>query len=349
MQWKKWYLIPIILVVLISIWFVFFRKSGIPVKEIRVKNTVVKRTVSAAGSIRSENEANISFPTLGKLQDIGVKKGDVVKKYQYLAFLDNVSESQTTQSLKDARDIALRDLELYVENYATNMDEVGGQDEYSIGVRRYEELLSRAEAIYQAQLANLGDTYLYAPFDGKIVDVYKEPGETVLVGESIVMIANEDSKIFKIELDQEDFSFLSEGQEVEISLDAYEDEVFVGRVKNLPTYVTNDGGGDFVIDIEITDERKGNLLFGMTGDAYIILSKTNQEVPVLTFDEVEYDIEDRPYVFVLEGDRVEIQYLEIGLKGDIYTEIKTKIEKPIIQASDAKYKLEEGVRVKLIR
>lgn len=349
MKIKKWHIIVTVVLLGIVVYFVFFRKTGIPVKEIKIKNEVVKRTVSATGSIKSRNEASLSFASLGRVLEIAVEKGEIVEKGDYIAVLDNYTETQTTQALRDARDAAKRDLELFIENYETKKQDAGGEDEYEIQKRKYEELLSKAEAAYQAQLGTLSKTYIYAPFNGKVIEIYKEEGETVAAGTNIVKIADEEQKIFEIELDQEDFGYLEEGQEVEIELDAYEDELFPGNVNQLPSYVETEDGGDFVIEIDLIDEQKEKALLGMTGDAFIILAKTDSEVKALTFDEIKYDIEDEPYVYVYDNGRVEKLYIELGLKGDIYTEVITEIEKPIIQESDAKFDLEEGIKVKLVR
>jgi len=349
MKKRKWLIIIGILVIALIGYLLFFRKTGIPVKEIKIKNVVVKKTVSAAGEVKSREQADLSFSAMGRLSDIAVEEGDVISDGAYIASLDNFTEAQSTQAVKDGRDVAKRDLELYVEQYETNMDAVGGQDEYAIGKRRYEELLSKAEATYQAQLGTLGKTYIYAPFAGKIIDIYYEAGETVISGSPVVKIADEDQKIFEIQLDQEDFTYLELGQEVDIKLDAFEDETFTGIVTKLPSYVEDNAGKDFVIKIDITGDNKNKALLGMTGDAYIILAKTDGEVPALTFDEVQYDIDDKPFVYVFNEGRVETLYIDLGLKGDIYTEIRSNIDKPIIQESDSKYDLQDGVKVKLIR
>ncbi len=349
MKIKKWYFIIPIVVIAIILAVVFLSKKDIPVKEIPLKKTEVRRTVSASGTVKSRDEVDLAFSSIGSIRDITVVKGDEVKKGQYLGSLSNYTESQTAQAYKDSRDAAKRDLELFIEQYSTNTDAVSGDDEYQITKRKYEELLSKAEATYQAQLGSLSKTYLYAPFDGKVIDIYKEVGETVMAGSNVIKIANEDKKIFEIKLNQEDFEYLSKDQEAEIKLDSYNNMVFEGKVLELPTYVDNDSGSDFIIDIDFVGDNVDKSLLGMSGDAYIILSKTDKDVSALTFDEIRYDIEDKPYVYVIKDGKVETKYIETGLEGDIYTEIKTDISDPIIQESDAKIELEQGLRVKLIK
>jgi RND family efflux transporter MFP subunit len=350
MKIKKWYVIPAAIALILIVYLVFFRKDTIPVKEIPIKNVVVKRTVSAPGEVKSVNEADLSFASVGRVGDIVIKNGEKVQKGKYLAMMENYSESQTAQSLKDTRDAAQLDLELFIENYETKKDAVGGQDEYAIQLKKYRELANKAEAAYQAQLGAIGKTYIYAPFDGTIIDTEKEVGETVSAGTTIVRMADLDQIIFEIELDQEDYGYLNLGQEVEVTLDAFDNETFMGEVSSLPSFVnSNNGGDDFIVEVTFTGENKNKPLLGMTGDAYIILDKTEGEAPALTFDEIEYDIEDKPFVYIETNGKAERKYLDIGLQGDIYTELKTKVEAPIIQVSDSKFKLDDGVAVKLQR
>ena len=79
MNIKKWYfIIPVVLITII-IGFIIFSKKGVPVKEIPLKERVVKRTVSASGTVKSRDEADMSFLSIGSIYNIAVKKGEEVK------------------------------------------------------------------------------------------------------------------------------------------------------------------------------------------------------------------------------------------------------------------------------
>ncbi|MFC1622031.1 efflux RND transporter periplasmic adaptor subunit [Patescibacteria group bacterium] len=345
---KKIIIIGVVVVVAIGFLFLKNKNGAIPVKEIEIKHKVVKRTVSASGEVKSHREAGLSFPLIGRLAKLYVKKGEEVKKGQLLAYVQNYSDSQTAQYYKDARDVTLRDIDKYVENYESNLQGAGGADEYAIELRRLNELTSKAEAAYQSQLGTLDKTYSYAPFDGTVVDIYLEEGETVLAGTDVIKVANLDELVFEIDLDQEDFGLLKIDQQVEITLDPYEGEEFVGVVKELPYYV-EESGSDFVIEVEFDGENKDKVLLGMSGDAYVVLSKTNSEVNALTFDEIYYDLEDEPFVYTLEGDYLEKTYLDLGLEGDIYTEIINSIDgKIIVDKTRDKDELDVGKKAKIV-
>jgi len=327
---------------------VIFNKAGgcVSVKKIDLKNKIVRRTVSVGGEIKSKQEANLSFSVVGRLAKTYVVKGEKVTKGQLLAYVDNYSNHQTTQSYKDARDITIRNKDKYIENYASNLQAAGGEDEYLMELRSLDELISQAEASYQAQIGVLNKTYIYAPFDGNIVDLFVEEGETVLAGAPVMELSDLSQLIFEIKLDQEDFGLLKIGQEVDIKLDSYEDQTFMGKINTLPFYVDG-SGSDFVIEVDLADKTNKEIYLGMSGDAYIILSETDSEVQALAFDEILYDIEGNPYIWTLVDKHIKKVYLELGLEGDIYTEIKTDIENAIVKPANDKIEIEEGDKAKI--
>lgn len=340
----------LILIFIAVIGIIVFRLASGPkrvqVKEVKLENRVVKRTVNSSGVVKAKNQADLGFASLGRVQILNTTKGDTVQKGAYLASLDAYSESETAKAFKDERDIALKERELFIVQYETDMEEVGGPDEYEILLNEHNEKVSQAQAYYNSQLGDIGTKYLYAPFAGTIVDTYKEVGETASPGETILKLADLENLVFEITLDQEDFGLLKNGQEVEIVLDSYDEEIFSGRVSELPTYIDTTSGSDFIVEIEFTGESKNKALLGMAGDANIVLATSAGEVPTLVYDELFYDIDNEPYVFVLKDGKAVKQHIDTGLEGDIYYEIKDAISDPIIVSLTAE-ELEEGKQVVL--
>lgn len=305
-------------------------KNVVEVNKVELENIKVRKTISGSGVVTSKNDSNLSFTSVGKIQKVYVEKGDTVINGQLLAQLNNTSVLEALQATKDARDIALRDLDLYIENYATNVDAVGGQDEYNINIRRLQELVSKAEATYQSQLASSNDTYLYAPFSGTIVDVLLEEGETTGIGTTVIKIADLNSLTFEVNIDQEDYGYIKLGLPVEVTLDSYDGDIFNGKVSELPKYVNDLTNEDFLVDIDISsnDENKPTLL-GMKGDASIIVDETKNIVQALIFDSI-YSDDTGSFVWVDENSMVNKKYIDIGLEGDVYTEIKTDLLSDIV-------------------
>jgi len=330
----------------------YYTSDGIKtlsVKEVKVENRIVEKTVSASGKVKSENSANLSFNSTGRVSNIYFKKGDSVKKGQLIAYLDTQSFNQTIQSYKDSRDIALRDKEIFVEQYEDNKSAIGGENDYDINIRRYDEKISQADALYNSQKNSLRNSYIYAPFDGVIVDITKEIGENASLGETIIKLENLNQIVFEIELDQEDYGFVQVGQEATIDLDAYNNTTFGGKVSLLPKYADGTSGSSFIVEIAMDPSKEISPLVGMTGDARIIVSKTETGVPSLLYDEILTDDEDKPYVYVVKNNMIEKQNIEIGLEGDIYTELKTPIEDTIVTGANDKVEVTAGYKAKLIK
>lgn len=345
-----WLLLAIIVFVLARGYYTRDGIKTLAVKEVKIENKVVEKTVSASGKVKSENSANLSFNGTGRIAQITVKKGDTVKKGQLLSYLDTQSFNQTIQTYKDARDIAIRDKELFVSQYEDDKSAIGGQDDYDINIRRYDEKISQASASYNSQKDSLRNSYIYAPFDGVVVDATKEVGENASLGETIIKLENLNKIIFEIELDQEDYGSVKLGQTVLVDLDAYSDVKFGGKVSLLPLYADGTSGSNFTVEVTLDPSKEMSPLVGMTGDAKIIVAVTDKEVPVLLYDQVFFDDEDKPYVYVVNAEGlIEKQIIEIGLEGDIYTELKTNLDKPIITGINDQIEVTAGYKAKLIK
>ncbi len=344
---KRWWILAGVAILIVIVFFFIRRNSSIPVTKIELQQKIVKKTVSASGTVKSSKEADLAFVTAGRITTLNIKKGDAVNKGAYLGSIYSVPSLQSAQAAKDARDIALRNLDLHILQIETKKDTLGGQAEYDSETRRLNELVSKAEAEYQAALGAETNYHIYAPFSGTVIAAPYEVGEVATAGTTAVKLADLNDLIFEIELDQEDFGLLNLGQKVDITLDAFDKEIFAGEVTEIPYFADGEESNVFIVIIKIVDEEKEKILLGMTGDAYIVLQTTESEVQALAFDEVNYDVEDKTYVFVLENGRVKRQYINVGIEGDIYTQILSDITNPIIQPQADNIELEEGKEAKI--
>ncbi len=211
---KRKILIPLIIIVLVAGVVLMLKKqsSTLPVKEVFLQNVKVARTVSATGAVTSDSSSDESFPSAGQIVSILVKEGESVLEGDLIATLNKGVISNTAQSYKDARDIVLRNRDLFVEQYEDNKDAAGGEVEYEIKLRTLDEQVSQAQASYDAYLAQIRNTNIYSKISGTVVDVILEPGDVVAAGASVIKIADLAKMTFEIELDQEDIGSIEIGQ-----------------------------------------------------------------------------------------------------------------------------------------
>lgn len=100
---KKRFLIPIILILVIGLIFIFKPSNSAKntVTEF-VKITDLKQTILATGQVVSNTDLSLSFNSNGVVKNIKVKVGDKVKQGQILANLDQASELASLTSARGA-------------------------------------------------------------------------------------------------------------------------------------------------------------------------------------------------------------------------------------------------------
>ena len=348
---RKYIWLFAVLTLIILFWFL--RKEPVAVVEkTSVQEVVVKKSVSASGQIKSINQVNLSFLTAGTIKTINVKEGDLVKKGDNLANIDNYSNYMLLQQYKDARDIAIRDRDLFLAQYLNHQDEIGGPIEFDIQYRRQNEIVSKAESAYKESSANTIKTYISAPFNGTVIDITKKVGETAVVGETVIKLADLNDLIFEASLDQSDFGQINLGQKVEITLDSYEATIFTGNITAIPKFANTIDNNEFEVEITIDTVQTKPVLLGMRGDAIILTQKTSTKVRALQFDQIINE-NGKNYVWVVRNDRIYKNEIEIGLEGDLYTEIKTLLNEelatPVENSFTKQRVIKDGIKIKWLK
>jgi membrane fusion protein (multidrug efflux system) len=345
-EMKKKILIVAVILVIIGIGALMYsRKSSLgvaKVEKIPVEQLEVLKTVTASGQVNARNEYDLAFEAGGRINKLYAQKGDLVTAGTLLADAVSNSEYNDIQSLRDARDIAIKDKEIYVETYATKPNAVGGINEYNANLNRFDELISRANANYNSALNSLANLRIIAPVNATVVDVLKETNEVAGGGQTVLKVADLNSLVFKVSVDQEDFGFVKVDQPVLITLDSYKDTTFSGKISNLPLFANSTG--DFEVEIALDPAKDAKVLLGMTGDAEIQIDSTQKKVQALSFDAVSEDDKGK-YVWIDENSVLKKKYIETGLEGDVYTEVRTTLADTQVVIPTEDTELKEGQTV----
>ena len=237
-----------------------------------------------------------------------------------------------------------------MEQYADDQDAVGGSDEYDIKLRIYDEEISRAEATYQSARGNVAKTAIYAPFSGTVLELDVKEGEVVNAGVPAIRLADLSNLEFEIVLGQEDIGLIKQGQQVDLTLDTYPNGKVKAYVSEIPL-LANDSG-DFTVKLVIDRDPQSALILGMAGDAYIVIESTQNEVQALEFGHLFRDAQGKYYVWVVNGNsKLKKEYVDVGLEGDLYTEVKTSLEGKtlVVPVENDGNKVEEGFIAKIIK
>lgn len=146
--------------------------------------------------------------------------------------------------------------------------------------------MQQAKNNYQTAIVNTGDFTITSKINGKVYAIHKKVGEIITAQEPLASMGK--SSIFIVELlvDEVDIVGLKKGQSVLITLDAYSNTVFEGKIEKI--YPKKDQRTQ-TFKVEAVFNQMPEVLYpGLAGEANIIVA---QKENVLTIP-LEYLVDD---------------------------------------------------------
>ena len=170
---------------------------------------------------------------------------------------------------------------------------------------------------------------MLTPIDGVILKLARDAdgqllasGQLVNVGQLIAQIAPLDRLIADVDLIGDDIAAVRVGLDARARYHAWSDMPFAGRVLRLaPTVDQRTRALRAEVEIENTEQR---LRPGMFVEVTLI-GERRENVPVVPRAAVA-DRGGRRVVFVLEGQRVAMRDVTVGLGDDVYIEVRRGVE-----------------------
>src|SRR6478672_4390627 len=257
--------------------------------EVRMEQVARRDLVSAvtaSGKIEPKTKVDISADITGRIIRMAVREGDLVRKGQFLIQIDPaqyqaaVSRAQglvasTQATLAQTR--ANLDQASRAWNRARQLSQLGpnliapeaaeqAQTSYQVAQATFEATraqLEQSRASLQEARDNLSKTRLTSPISGRVVRLAVEQGEVAVPGTFsretglLMTIADLSVILAKVQVDETDVVRLSQNDSVEVTIDAYRDTTFWGRVTKIshsakltPTE-TASGSTDRAVDFDV--------------------------------------------------------------------------------------------------
>ncbi|HEV8125287.1 MAG TPA: efflux RND transporter periplasmic adaptor subunit [Gemmatimonadales bacterium] len=279
----------IVVVLVGSLFLMSASKKANRATEVRIEK-VGRRdlvaTVTASGRIDAKTSVDISADITGRITQIAVHEGDLVRKGQFLLQIDPTiyqaavsraeallasSQSGLVQS-KATLDQAQRALTRAQEISKSNSTLISpeavetAQTSYDVALANYNSSraqVDQARAGLQEARDNLTKTHLTAPMAGRVVRLAVEEGEVAVPGTFsretglLMTIADLSVILAKVKVDETDVIRLQLGDSVEITIDAFPDSTFAGRVTKisnsatLTSTATASGSSDRAVDFDV--------------------------------------------------------------------------------------------------
>ena len=349
--------------------------------EVRLEQAARRDLVSAvtaSGKIEAKTSVDISADITGRIIRIGVREGDLVNKGQFLIQIDPaqyqaaVSRAQgvvgsTEATLTQAR--ANLDQAERQWNRARQLTQLGpnlitpeaaeqARTSYDVAQANWQATraqLEQSRASLQEARDNLAKTRLTSPIAGRVVRLAVEEGEVAVPGtfsrETGLLLTVADLSVIlaKVQVDETDVVRLAANDSVQVTIDAYPDTSFTGRVTEishsaqLTATQTASGSNDRAVDfdVEVTlDNPPRDVRPDLSCTARMVTDTRARalSIPIIALtvrDHERVPIEDSTMdttrlkklgkeaegVFVVREGKATFRPVKVGIAGDEYFEV----------------------------
>jgi HlyD family secretion protein len=349
-RYLRW---AVLVLIVLAAGFLIWRKTRPePVKVLirPVERGKVERTVAntRAGTVKACRQAKLSPSVGGQIAKLPIHEGDRVEAGQLLLELwndDLVAETKLAQKEAEAADarsraacltaqVAQREADRLVKLWRTG---AVSEEKADRAVTEAKALAADCKAAKASALmskarlevvgANLARTRLKAPFAGVVAEIngelneYLTPSPPGIATPPAVDLIDDACFYVTAPIDEVDAPEIVPGMIARVSLDAFGDRHFAGKVRRIAPYVLDREKQARTVDVEVVfvnPEDFQQLLAGYSADVEIIL-------------DVHRDVLRLPTEAVLDGKRVFVylpdkkmiteRVFESGISNWSYTEV----------------------------
>lgn len=245
-SYKKILIIAGIVVALVLIWFLFFRKKEQPIVLQTQKPTkgYIAQSVTATGRIEPVDTVTVGTQVSGIIKYVYADFNSKVKKGQLIAELDKSLLQATVDQAKGTLLNAQSQL-VYAQNNYTRQNLLFKTD--AISKADYDAALNTlnagkasvksAEAQVRSAEKNLSYADIYSPIDGVVLNRNVSVGQTVAASFStptLFVLAKDITKMeVEANVDEADIGDVKAGERASFTVDAFINDQFAGTVEDI--------------------------------------------------------------------------------------------------------------------
>lgn len=245
----------------------------------------IVRTVAAFGELFPKEEIVLRFRTNGIVQEILVHEGERVHKDQILARLSNAQQELKLLQAKNAYEAA---------KISAPPNEVQLRElEYKIAQEEYEY------------------TILKAPWDGEVIALHVQEGDSVTTTTDIITLLNRDEMFVAVDIDEVDIREIALGQRARITLEAYPNLQFAAEVSAIDYRAVAKGSTKAVSVTLKLLQNDPRMKPGFSAKAEIVVAEVKDalQVPLSAIRTVG----GKSFVAVVRGTTIEQVEVQVGL------------------------------------
>ncbi len=302
----------------------------------------LSRVVRASSRVEAENIVTISSRMSGLITGMNIREGDRLSAGDVMIRFD--LEEQRAEL-----DRARAELELAEAVYTRNQRLL---EREAISRAEYEE--SRANKRIAESEVNLLETRIgfgtvRAPTDLVVLRRYVEQGDAVSTNEPLLTTANLDRLVVRLGITERDVVSLEEGQQVDITIDAFPGQQFRGTIQRIYPSAEDDSRL-FTVEVTLRSEQQDQLIRPGYLARVTLDAERRPGVLAVPGESLLASEQDDRFVYIINDEnRLERRNVVTGIERRNWTEITEGLEEGerIVAANPSN--LREGLLVNVTR
>ena len=273
------------------------KKENISLETATAEVGEITETVTATGTLESVSQVDVGTQVTGIVSKLYADYNSEVTEGQVIAEIDKTTlESELKSadaSLESARQTYEytkknyeRDKALHEKQLISDYEYDTSKKDYLVAKATYEK--SKSDRVKAAR--NLSYAEIYSPINGIVVSREVEVGQTVVSNMNVAnlfVVADLDNMRVVADVDEADIGSVKVGQNASFTVDAYPNDVFIGKVTQVrinPTTTSNVVTYEVLISTENPDHK---LIPGLTANI-TINTKEEKDVLVLPIKALKF-------------------------------------------------------------
>lgn len=285
-----------------------------PVVTAIVKTGAIEDALQAASTIEAERAITVHAESTGRIVHLDLEEGDDVAKGALVARIKYDAQAASLDRASTSLDKARADLETVKRLYEQR-------------VASKEELDSAELAFKTAQLdvddrrREIRNTKVLAPLAGTVTERFVSQGAFVTSGAQLLSITDFQSLVARVYVPEKELDRIAVGQPAQVVGKAAKNRAGQGKIERIAPIV-DAATGTVKVTIALPPELAGGdsgFLPGMYAEV-TLTTEHKDEATLVPKEALVWD-EEQAYVFVLDGERVRRQAIQLGLRDAAHAEV----------------------------
>lgn len=316
---------------------VSIKGGAVPVRVSTIKKEGVNIDFSSNGKLLANQDLMLLSEVNGRVLSIKVKEGDRVSKGQVLATVESTYSSIDLQTATAALEKLKVDQKRYEASLKSGGITQAQLDEINLGVKNAENQVAQARK-------RVSDATIKAPISGIINRKYIEVGSFVGGGTQLFDIVDVSSLKLKVTANERQVVQLTLGTTVKISVPAFADEEFTGKVSFIAPKADN--SMNYPVEIVLDNSKGSKIKAGMYATATF---KFGDQTPIITVPRSCFiGSVNSKKLYVLENGKAILREVAPGMVFGDQVEILGGLKEGEIVITSGQINLVDGATVEVV-